>query len=81
MIKRSYIKYFNKLFRKEIFYGYKNGLGETGGHCYRQRIGQIHTPKIAKYFSKDELIEETIDGLEVYAIKAKTLIERSIELG
>jgi aminoglycoside 3-N-acetyltransferase len=74
-------KYFRKLFRKEICYEYKNSLGETGQHCYVQRSGQIYTPKIAKYFSNDELVEETIDGLEVYGIKAKILIARSIKLG
>jgi len=73
--------YFKKLFRNQVCYEFKDSQGEIGQHCYKQRTGQIYTPKIAKYFSKDELIEETIDGLEVYAIKAKTLIERTVALG
>jgi len=74
-------KFFKKLFANQICYEYKDSAGEAGQHCYRQRTGQIYTQKIAKHFTKDELIEETIDGLEVYAIKAKTLIEKSIDLG
>ncbi len=73
--------YFNKLFKKQICYNYVDELGNEGQHCYKQRSGQIYTPKIAKYFSRDELREETVDGLEVYAVRAKVLIERSVALG
>ena len=73
--------YYRKLFRKEICYRYKSASGELGQHCYMRRSGQIYTPKLAKYFHPDELIEDTIDGLEVYAIRARTLIDKSIALG
>lgn len=73
--------YFKKLFKNRLCYTYKDAAGETGKHCYKKRTGQIYTPKLAKYFSEDELIEDTKSGLELYAISARTLIDRSIELG
>ena len=73
--------YYRKLFENEITYTYKNTNGEFGNHTYLQRSGEIYTPKLAKYFSQDELIEKTIKGLDVYAIRAKLLINKSIELG
>lgn len=73
--------YFRKLFREQISYSYKTTKGETGNHCYKKRSGQIYTPKLAKYFTTDELIEDTIMGLEVYAIRAKILIDKATALG
>lgn len=73
--------YYRKLFREEVCYTYKTATGETGEHCYKKRSGQIYTPKLAKYFTPDELIEDTIEGLEVYAIRARTLIDKAIALG
>ena len=74
-------EYFRRLFADEVCYHYKTTTGETGHHCYRTRIGQIYTPKLAKYYAPDELVEDTIDGLEVYAIRARTLIDKAIALG
>ena len=73
--------YYRKLFREEVCYTYKTAMGELGEHCYKKRSGQIYTPKLAKYFTADELIEDTIEGLEVYAIRARTLIDKAIALG
>ena len=73
--------YYCKLFREEVCYTYKTATGETGRHCYKRRSGQIYTPRLARYFTSDELIEETLDGLEVYAIQAKTLIDKAVSLG
>ncbi len=73
--------YFRKLFRDEVCYSYKTANGATGEHCYKRRTGQIYTPKLAKHFTPDELIEDTIEGLEVYAIRARTLIDKAIGLG
>lgn len=73
--------YFKKLFKETICYTYKDAIGNTGEHCYKKRTGQIYTPKLAKFFDSDELIEDTKAGLELYAINARTLIDRSIELG
>ncbi len=73
--------YFNKLFAEEVYYSYKAKNGHIGKHCYRKRIGQIYTPKLAKYFTPNELVEEVIDGLEIYAIKAHKLINKAIKLG
>jgi len=78
--------YYRKLFREQVCYHYKTATGETGRHCYKRRSGQIYTPKLAKHFTSDELIEDRIDqnlgdGLEVYAIRARTLIDKAIALG
>ncbi|MBK5940055.1 hypothetical protein CCR96_12565 [Halochromatium roseum] len=73
--------YFRKLFRDEVCYRYKTATGEMGEHYYKQRTGQIYTPKLAKHFTPDELIEDAIEGLEVYAIRARTLIDKAISLG
>ena len=73
--------YYRKLVRDQVCYTYKTAKGETGEHCYQRRTGQIYTPKLAKHFSPDELIEDCIDGLEVYAIRARTLIDKAIARG
>ena len=75
------IPYFKKIFKNQVCYKYIDKNGNEGEHCYFQRSGQIYTPRIAKYFRDDELIEETINGLDVYAVKAKVLVERLISLG
>ncbi|AGA88914.1 hypothetical protein Thimo_0037 [Thioflavicoccus mobilis 8321] len=43
--------------------------------------GQIDTPKLAGHFTRDELIEDCIDDLEVYAIRTNTLLDKAIALG
>lgn len=73
--------YYSRLFQEEVCYNYKARTGEIGQHCYKKRSGEIYTPKIAKHFSNEELIEKTIDGLEVYAIKARVLIDKATTLG
>lgn len=73
--------YYGKIFREEVCYTYKTATGVTGEHCYKRRMGQIYTPKLAKYFPPDELIEVTIAGLDVYAIRARKLIDKAIALG
>ena len=54
---------------------------DTGNHCYKRRSGQIYTHNLAMHYTPDELIEDTIQGLEVYAIRARTLIDKAIALG
>jgi len=73
--------YYRKLFREQVCHQYKTTTGETGSHCYWKRSGQIYTPKLAKHFTPDELVEDCIEGLEVYAIRARTLIDKAIALG
>jgi hypothetical protein len=48
---------------------------------HQRRTGQIYTTKLARHFAPDEWIEDTIDGLEVYDIRARTLIDKAIALG
>ena len=74
-------RYFKKIFKEKINYLYKNDEGDFGQHSFMERHGEIYTPKLAKYFSSDELIEEVIEGLEVYAIRARILVDKAINLG
>jgi len=78
---REELTFFKKLFPKIQRYNYIDAQGNTGEHEMLMRSGLIYTPKLAKHFSKQELIEECVGGLDVYAIKAKLLIDRVIELG
>lgn len=73
--------YFKKLFTEENCYQYVDLNGRQGSHCYFKRSGQIYTPKLAKYFTDEELIEQEIKGLQVYAIRAPILINKALELG
>lgn len=74
-------KYFNKIFKEELQYSYKKTDGKLGEHRYMRRSGVIYTPKIARFFSPDELKEATVKGLDVYSIRACQLIDKAIELG
>ena len=73
--------YFKKLFREENCYSYVDENGQKGTHCYLIRRGAIYTPKLAKYFTKQELIETKIKDIQVYAIGAPVLINKAVELG
>lgn len=73
--------YFNKLFGEENCYQYVDQNGNKGKHCYLKRSGPIYTPKLAKYFTEEELIEQEIKELQVYAIRAPVLINKAIDLG
>lgn len=78
---RSEIPYFQRLFGDRITYTFKCIDGSIGTHEYLKRTGEIYTPKIANFFSNEELIEKTVAGLEVYAIKAAVLIDKAVSLG
>lgn len=80
-ILRDKIYFYSLLFPTKITYQYKDLEGNIGEHTYFKRIGLIDTRKISKYFSKEELIEFKISNLEVYCIRAKILIDKSLELG
>jgi hypothetical protein len=73
--------YYHKLFRDEVRHCDKTATGETGQHGYQRRSGQIYAPKLARHFTPDELIEDGIEGLDVCAIRARTLIDKAIALG
>jgi len=72
--------YFKKLFKDKICYKYIDKNKNEGKHCFIKREGQIYTPKLAKFFSKKELIEERISGVDIYAIRASTLVNKAIKL-
>lgn len=74
-------KYFKKLFCEEVCYDFKSERLGDGRQCYRARRGVIYPPKLARNFSADELVEFSIRGLSIYVISAKTLVDKSIELG
>lgn len=73
--------FFKKLFKEEVFYSYKKTDGKLGEHRYMRRSGMIYTPKIAKYFSTNELQESIVEGVDLYSIRACTLIDKAIDLG
>jgi aminoglycoside 3-N-acetyltransferase len=73
--------YYRQLFGEVVRYRYVTADGQISEHCYPRRIGQIYPPKIARHFSANELMEESIHGLEVYAIPARILIDKAIALG
>tara|TARA_B100000989_G_scaffold145077_1_gene108099 strand:- start:20015 stop:20923 length:909 start_codon:yes stop_codon:yes gene_type:complete len=75
------IPYFKKVFREQRCYNYIDKNGIRGEHCYFVRRGAIYTPRLAKYFTEQELIEYEIKGLQLYAIKAPILINKAVELG
>ena len=77
---RKKIPYFKKLFQQKIFYNYVDENQNQITNYYLRRKGVIYTPKLAKYFSKNELIELEIEGIQVYAIKAATLINKATSL-
>ncbi len=78
---REEVSYFEQVFPAEFEYEYVGPDNEGGTHRLKRRIGAIYPAKMARHFKPDELIETTVNGLEVYAIRANTLIERSIDLG
>ena len=59
----------------------RNGHGRDRPALLPAGSGQIDTPKLARHFTPDELVEDGIEGLEVYAIRARTLIDTAIALG
>ena len=75
------IVFYKNLFKENVQYSYAENDKTIGLHSFRKRYGEIYTPRIAKYYSSEVLIEDTINGLDVYSIKADILINRAIELG
>lgn len=73
--------YFSRLFRLPICYGYESKALGAGRHCYRPRRGAIYPPKLAKHFSSNQLRETTVKGVDIYTIRARTLIDTSLALG
>lgn len=73
--------FFTKLFLRPICYRYESNALGGGLHCYRPRWGAIYPPRLAKYFNGEQLRETTVKGVDVYAIRARTLIDTSIALG
>lgn len=74
-------RYYRKLFGQEIHYDYASARLGLGRGRFLPRMGAIYPPKIAKYFARDELMEYSLDGLSIYAIPAKTLIDKAIRMG
>jgi aminoglycoside 3-N-acetyltransferase len=71
--------YFRKVFGNNIRYSYKSLRFGFGKSSYARRLGVTYPPKLAKHFG-DKLNEATIDGLDIFAIRANDLIEGTISL-
>jgi len=80
-ILKDEIYFYSLLFKDKIIYQYKDLSGNIGTHTYLQRNGKINTKKLSKYFSKEELCEFKFSNLDIYTIRAKILIDNSLELG
>lgn len=72
--------YYRRLFPKEITYKYvsqRHGIGSAQINIWS---GVIFPSKMHKYF-KGKLFERTISGVDVYAIRARDLIEIALQQG
>ncbi|MGI9393634.1 MAG: AAC(3) family N-acetyltransferase [Boseongicola sp.] len=76
----SEVDYFESIFPDEVTYSYSDKYGAAGQHTFRRRVGVIYPAKLARHFTKDELIETCVKGLDVYAIRSDVLHERSTNL-
>lgn len=72
--------YFQKLFKDKITYRYKSIRAGEGKVSQRVRRGANYGPRLARHFSSEELKETTVCGLDFYAIRAHTLVNKSIRL-
>ena len=72
--------FYKRLFSKEIRYKYVSQRHGTGSADVKIWSGVIFPSKIHKYF-KGKLFERTISGVDVYAIRARDLIEIALQQG
>lgn len=72
--------YFKKLFKKEVGYTFVSSRLGSGSGRVKIPSSVIMPEKLKKYF-KGMLIEDTLGGVEVYAIRARDLIEKALDLG
>lgn len=79
-ILRNEIYYFSLIFPIKVSYKYKDFDDKIGEHTFFKRVGTIDTKKISKYFTSDELIEFKISNLDVYSIRAKILVNKTLNL-
>jgi aminoglycoside 3-N-acetyltransferase len=75
------ILFYKRLFENTIEYKYIDSNDREGNHIYKSRAGFFFPPKVSKFFTSSELIETVIKGLELYAIRADLLINKSLDLG
>jgi aminoglycoside 3-N-acetyltransferase len=80
-ILKDEVVYYRDLFVDQVSYSFTPQSGKTESANFLRRTGLLWGPKLAKHFTKDELVERSVGGVEVYGIRAATLIERTIALG
>lgn len=73
--------YFARLFTERFDFRYVSRNHGRGEAIHTVRRGANFGPKIARYFSPDELFEFTLSGIDFYAIRAEVLVYKAIELG
>lgn len=73
-------RYFRKLFPKQIRYSYVSDRHGSGVSTVKVLSSVILPAKIHRFF-KGLLFEDTVGGVEVYAIRARDLLEKAVEVG
>jgi aminoglycoside 3-N-acetyltransferase len=72
--------YFKRLFKKEVSYSFVSSRLGSGSGRVKIPSSVILPEKLKKHF-QGKLIEETIEGVQIYAIRARDLIESALSLG
>ncbi len=82
-ILRTEIYFFSLLFDKTVTYTYIDESGRKGSHTYLEEIceGKSSPKKFVKMLDKSKFIETKLSNLDIYAIDAEYLINKTIDLG
>lgn len=72
--------YFQKLFRNTVTYRYRSIRSGEGEVSQLVRRGVNYGPRLARHFTSEELKEITVCGIDFYAIRSDTLVNKSIRL-
>lgn len=73
-------QYFKKLFHKEIAYSFVSERLGSGAGRVKVASSVIFPAKILRFF-KNSLSEASLSGVEVYAIRARDLLDKALEIG
>lgn len=74
------LPYFRKILSGTISYTWRRRTGETGTHEFFIRNGRIKTNGFRRHFDASLYTEARVSNLDVYAARAKPVLERAIAL-
>jgi aminoglycoside N3'-acetyltransferase len=75
------VPFFRSVFDGTIRYRWQRANGETGGHEFMRRIGDIRPQRLRRHFGPDICVDTKISNLSILAADAKPFIERAVNLG